>query len=107
MKGVLLGCASQEVTELGGQVEAVAAATMTLRERHQGDVSISVAATQILLGGTNGNNAGQEEEEAALKLARDEQLMQALSKVCVQFSREVKCPDSAPEYRMYIGTNFR
>lgn len=67
--------------ELGGQVKAVTAATMALRERHQGDVSISVAAAQLLLSGTNGNNAGPEEEEAALSLARDEELMQALSKV--------------------------
>lgn len=81
---------------MGGQVEAVAAATMALRERHPGDVSISVAAAQLLLGGPDGKHAGQMEEDAALSLTRDEELMQALSKVCAQVSVRVGAQSQLP-----------
>ena len=71
----------QEVIELGGQVEAVAASAMALRERHPDDASVPVAAVQLLLSGTCGGSAGKEEEDAALSLARDENLMLSLCKV--------------------------
>lgn len=65
---------------MGGQVEAVTASAMTLRTQHLEDASIPVAAVQLLLSGTRGGSAGQEEEEAALGLAHDENLMMFLSK---------------------------
>ena len=75
-----VNCASQEIMHLGGQAEALTAAAKSLQEHH-GDASIPVAAAEILLSGTVGSSAGQEEEDAALSLARDENLMQALAKV--------------------------
>lgn len=65
---------------MGGQVEAVTASAMALRTQHLEDASIPVAAVQLLLSGTRGGSAGQEEEEAALGLAHDENLMMFLSK---------------------------
>lgn len=65
---------------MGGQVEAVIASAMALRTQHPEDASIPVAAVRLLLSGTRGGSAGQEEEEAALGLAHDENLMMFLSK---------------------------